>query len=448
MSLLFSMINYTVLSADKNNAVKYDIGTTLNAAITEDSPEIYYIFELEESGVVEAALNLGTWEGYSYELYDNYGNRLYREYVQKHTGDLTWDLSSGTYYLLFSANNNYGTFSLTTSFESANVNHDEDNTIKNNAAKINLNEKYNSIISADKPDEYFQFELKESGAVEVTINLGTWSGYSYELYDNYGNRLYREYVQKHMGDLTWDLSGGTYYLLFSANNNYGTFSFTLSDGGYTANTDKNNTFEPVKTPQPENNNDDDDDYIPITTPAPDTNNDIYVVAYNDVNISDDFFTAVTELSYRGIVNGYEDGLFKPYNNLTRAEFTKLIVTLLGKESEANAKKGYSSFSDVGRSHWALGYINIGVEDGIINGYGLGYFGPEDNVTYSQAVKMLVSAAGYEPDAMKSGGWPLGYMATGSVIGITEDMPIYMNNDDLLSRGEAAILMYNTLNIIE
>ena len=347
LSMLFSMYPYAALAADKNNAVQYEIGTTINAAITEDSPEIYYVFELEESGVVEATLRLNTWTAYTFALYDDDGNRLYSESSQDHTGDITWDLSAGTYYLNFNS--------------------------------------------------YF-------------------------------------------------------------GRNYGTFSFILSDGGTIINNSDSNseqTAEP-STPRPVNNNSNDDEdnetVTPANTPKPQnnnvSNNSGSQSSYRDVNTSDSYYTPVTVLSERGIINGYEDGSFKPDNRLTRAEFTKMIVTLLGKDSEANAQKGYSSFTDVGSSHWASGYINVGVNEGIINGYGLGYFGPEDNVTYSQTVKMLVSAAGHDLDAQKSGGWPTGYMAVGSLTGITDGMSIDKQNDDLVSRGEAAILMYNTLMLIE
>ena len=40
------------------------------------------------------------------------------------------------------------------------------------------------------------------------------------------------------------------------------------------------------------------------------------------------------------------------------------------------------------------------------------------------------------------------MAVGSLTGITDGMSIDEQNDDLVSRGEAAILMYNTLMLIE
>ncbi len=459
-SMLLSICPYQAFAADKNNAERYEIGTTEDASVTEDSPELYYVFELEESGVVEATLKLDTWDAYSYQLLDDDGNNLYGERQQDHTGDLTWDLSAGTYYLRFYSNyGGYGTFSFSTSFKSADVNHDEDNAEKNNAAEISLNKKYNSIISSDKESEYFTFELEESGTVDAEIELGTWDAYSYQLLDDYGNYLYGERQQDHTGNLTWDLSEGKYYLRFYSNyRGYGTFSFTLSDGGTVADDDEDDSYEPVRTPSPVNDDheDEDKDDTPVKTPVPDNGNDIYRPwesneqnsEYIDVDKSDSYYAAVNELSQMGIINGYEDGSFGPDRSLTRAEFAKLVVVLLGEESEADSKKGYASFTDVNSDHWASGYINVAVDDGIINGYGGGIFGPEDSVTYAQAVKMLVYAAGYEQDAQTSGGWSSGYMAVGSLLGITDDISIYKESDDIISRGEAAILMYNTLAVIE
>ena len=170
--------------------------------------------------------------------------------------------------------------------------------------------------------------------------------------------------------------------------------------------------------------------------------------YSDIKETESYFIPITVLSERGIIDGYEDGTFRPNNILTRAEFAKLVVMLLGQEKEANSWRGYSNFSDVESSHWALGYITIGVEDGFISGYGNGSFGPDDSVTYAQAVKMLVSAAGeeYELEAQRNGGWPTGYNIVGDALGITDN--VFKNNVDEISRGEASIMIYNALMIIE
>ena len=78
---------------------------------------------------------------------------------------------------------------------------------------------------------------------------------------------------------------------------------------------------------------------------------------------------VNVLNAIGIMKGYEDGKFMPDNTITRKEFAAVIVRFLGLESTAQSIKGESAFNDVNESDWAIGYIKLNYEMGIINGYG-------------------------------------------------------------------------------
>ena len=159
-----------------------------------------------------------------------------------------------------------------------------------------------------------------------------------------------------------------------------------------------------------------------------------VFAYTDVEEGTYVSEAVTVLSNLGILDGYEDGSFKPEATVTRAEMAKIVCETLGYDSMGTSK---TLFDDVSPKHWAGGYISTAYGLGIINGYGDGKFGPEDTVTYEQAVKMVVCALGYEPMAANKGGWPAGYTSVAASIGLTKGM----SNS---ARGDIAVLMYNAL----
>ena len=130
-----------------------------------------------------------------------------------------------------------------------------------------------------------------------------------------------------------------------------------------------------------------------------------VMAYSDIEEGTCVSEAVTVLSNLDILNGYEDGTFKPEATITRAEMAKIVCETLGYYGMGSDK---TPFDDVEPKHWAAGYINTAASLGIINGYGDGKFGPEDTVTYEQAVKMVVCALGYETMAVDRGGWSAGY----------------------------------------
>ncbi|MBE7032784.1 MAG: S-layer homology domain-containing protein [Ruminococcaceae bacterium] len=167
-------------------------------------------------------------------------------------------------------------------------------------------------------------------------------------------------------------------------------------------------------------------------------------AYTDVAEGTKVAEAVGILSNLGIFEGFEDGTFKPNDTVTRAQMAAIICRTLGYEDQAKASMGSTIFNDVPASHWASGYVNVAQSLQIVNGYGNGNFGPEDQVTYEQAIKMIVVALGYELDAQSKGGWSTGYLAVASREGISK------NSNGVVgapaARGTIAVLVYNSLEV--
>ena len=167
-------------------------------------------------------------------------------------------------------------------------------------------------------------------------------------------------------------------------------------------------------------------------------------AYTDVTAGTKVAEAVGILSNLGIFTGFEDGTFKPNDTVTRAQMAAIICRTLGYEDQAQSSAGSTIFNDVPASHWASGYVNVAQSLQIINGYGDGNFGPEDQVTYEQAVKMIVVALGYELDAQAKGGWSTGYLAVASREGITKNANGTVGSAAV--RGTIAVLVYNALEV--
>ena len=163
-------------------------------------------------------------------------------------------------------------------------------------------------------------------------------------------------------------------------------------------------------------------------------------SYNDVDADADYAGAVELLSALDIIKGDDLGNFNPDNTITRAEFAAIVCRAKGLENAAEGAKGATSFKDVAADHWASGYINLATQNGIINGYGDGNFGPEDKVTYEQAVKMLVCALGFEPMAANKGGFPTGYLVVANQYKITAGVKSSVE----APRKTVAQLVYNAL----
>ncbi len=173
----------------------------------------------------------------------------------------------------------------------------------------------------------------------------------------------------------------------------------------------------------------------------------FAADFTDVEATASYKAAIDELVALEIVNGYEDGSFKPDNEITRAEVTKMVVAAMGDSytAAAESSKGTSGFADVDAvNHWASGYISVGVAQKFINGMGDGTFAPDSNVTYAQIVKMLVAALGYDSAATLAGGYPNGYLQIGAQIGVTAGVT-GLAADTAVTRANVAQLISNALD---
>ena len=149
-----------------------------------------------------------------------------------------------------------------------------------------------------------------------------------------------------------------------------------------------------------------------------------------------------------IMVGDGNGQFRPNDNLTRAEVTKIAIHAMGLEDAASSTSGQSKFPDVSTDFWANGYINLATSNGIIIGDDKGNFRPLDPITYAEAMTIMVRAIGFEPAALQKGGFPNGFVLVGSENGLNKQVSGTTHNP--ITRGNMAILAVNTIkaNIME
>ena len=114
--------------------------------------------------------------------------------------------------------------------------------------------------------------------------------------------------------------------------------------------------------------------------------------YTDVPADAWYNNAVSTLSNAGIIDGYEDGTFKPDGNITRAEFATIAVRFFEATYD-----GEDLFSDIA-GHWAQDYINEAANAGIVDGYPDGTFGPQKLITRAEAMTMVNRTIDRHPDA--------------------------------------------------
>lgn len=145
----------------------------------------------------------------------------------------------------------------------------------------------------------------------------------------------------------------------------------------------------------------------------------------------------------GIIDVEDADTFNPEGSLTRGEFVKNIIKMLGV-TDVSGSGSESLFSDVSSGDSLSGYINTAYYMGIVNGYTDGTFGANDPVKLEQAVKILVSALGRDIESKAKGGYPAGYYAVASQIGLLKS--INAGSGVEINRGQGAILIYNALSV--
>ena len=150
--------------------------------------------------------------------------------------------------------------------------------------------------------------------------------------------------------------------------------------------------------------------------------------FNDVNNSG-YATEISALNDSGILQGDDNGNFRPEDEITRAEFAAVLCRAVGAETEATTEemKNKNYFTDVPPTHWAAGYINTAYNYGAVNGVWDGIFMPEDAIKNEQVIKMLVAAWGYASEAEDLGGYPNGYMEIAYKYGVLDAVSFNYGN---------------------
>ena len=165
-------------------------------------------------------------------------------------------------------------------------------------------------------------------------------------------------------------------------------------------------------------------------------------SFPDVDETSEYADATDFLSRMQIMIGDEKGNFNPNKTVTRAEMAAIVCRACSVTDEL---KKSAEFSDVPLWHWANSYVGKAAEMGIVNGYGGGRFGPSDNVTYEQAVTMLVRSGGLSDEAVRAGGYPDGFLSVAEKKGFLKG--VQAAKGEPLSRADIAMILYNGADLL-
>lgn len=97
--------------------------------------------------------------------------------------------------------------------------------------------------------------------------------------------------------------------------------------------------------------------------------------------------AIEQLYIKGIIKGRSADEFAPSENVTRAEFVKMILGVFGIEANGNS----AGFEDVTSGDWYAPYVNTAYELGIVTGVSDTYFGANEKITRQDAAVIIQRA---------------------------------------------------------
>lgn len=95
-----------------------------------------------------------------------------------------------------------------------------------------------------------------------------------------------------------------------------------------------------------------------------------------------------------IVNGYDDGSYKPDNTINRAELLKIIIEAVFSD-EFEEYDNTDCFNDVPSNEWYTKYVCFAKAEGIVEGYSGNMFKPTQEISFVEALKIAMIGFNYD-----------------------------------------------------
>lgn len=173
---------------------------------------------------------------------------------------------------------------------------------------------------------------------------------------------------------------------------------------------------------------------------------------------------VEDMASRLIVQGAGDAKFNPDKAITRAEFASIITKAFGLHLPAIGD--ISAFSDIRENDWHAQTVTIAASFGLVQGYEDGTFRPNQTITRTEAMAILVRAMTYTilagnaedveaervlasfADTNEIPGWGRGITAAAVEAGIVQGSGGLLRPNALVTRAETAAMTARLLRLAE
>lgn len=178
------------------------VGSTCNGQIALNDEKDFYKFTLSDSGTVNWKALFYDMRTVNWTLYDEKGEELLHDdsWNNATTTNITIDedlvLTRGSYYLCISIyGRNYGKYTFSTSFSSANESYAESNGGSNNtletASQMKLDKIYKGQIGINDEKDFYKISLPSDRQVTLKIN-GTMRAVNLKIYSQNGDEIWSD----------------------------------------------------------------------------------------------------------------------------------------------------------------------------------------------------------------------------------------------------------------
>ncbi len=151
--------------------------------------------------------------------------------------------------------------------------------------------------------------------------------------------------------------------------------------------------------------------------------------------------AMKILKAMDVIEGDPDGDLRSGDPVKRSEFAKMAVLLSEYKTFVSLNSKISVFTDCTSSHWAAPYVKVAAENGIIQGYSDGKFGPDDYITYAQAATIALRLLGYTDEDFGFS-YPEGQLGMANSLKLNSGLS--KSADDILTRSDVSVIFVNML----
>ena len=179
-------------------------------------------------------------------------------------------------------------------------------------------------------------------------------------------------------------------------------------------------------------------------------------SFSDVPRNHWAYKEITGMAEKGIIKGYDNRTFRPNNEVTRAEFAKIMIA--AADVDMDKRSVSQTFKDVPKSHWAFYYVEYAKP--YLTGYKSGStytYKPDNSAVREDIAVALVRLLGYDKKykadmnqlkkfrdsddispALRS------YIAIAIQTDLMKGNNNYFRPQDPITRAEAASLLYRAL----